>query len=375
MIKITTVKTKKDLSDFVELPWQIYRNDASWVPPLKSEVRDILDENKNPFWEHASRQLFIALDDDKVVARAVAIIDSNYNEFHNEKTGFFGFFESVNEPSVARSILGEVEKWLTERGMNKIIGPTAPSTNDEMGFLTEGFDTPPYIMMPHNPPYYRDLVESAGYKPVKNLLAYLMTEENSPKERISRLVEMVKKKEPFLTVRTLDMKNYKEEIKKIWEIYNNAWEKNWGFVPWTEKEFSAQCSRLKSLVLPDCIFIAEIKGRPVGVLVGVPNYSEVLKKLNGRLGPIEIAKFLYYKNKIKTMRVMIMGVIKEYRNRGIEAVMYEGIIKNAPKHGIYTAEMSWILEDNIMMRRAAEMLGGYVHKKYTVFGKDLNITQ
>lgn len=371
-MNILPVETKQDLKDFVELPWKIYAGDSAWVPPLKSEVRDILDENKNPFWEHSSRRLFIARDaSGAAIGRVAAIVDDNFLEFHGEKTGFFGFFESVDDTAVARSLLDAAVEYLAARGMKKVIGPTAPSTNDEMGFLVEGFDTPPFIMMPHNPPYYKNLVESAGFTPAKNLLAYLMTEENSPKARIERLVAAVRKKEPFLTVRPINPRDFAGEVKRIWEIYNNAWEKNWGFVPWTQKEFEAQCAKLKPLMIPDLILLAEIKDRPVGVLAGVPNYSEVLKKINGRLGPVELIKFLYYKTKIKAMRVMIMGVIKEYRNRGIEGVMFSEIIKNGPKHGILTAEMSWILEDNIMMRRAAEMLGGYIYKKYTVFRSDI----
>ncbi|MDI6757772.1 MAG: hypothetical protein QME32_07110 [Endomicrobiia bacterium] len=372
-MNIHPVETSKDLREFVDLPWKIYGRDPAWAPPLKSEVLAILDANKNPFWDHASRRLYLARDKSgAAVARAAAIIDDNFIEFHRENTGFFGFFESVDDPSAARALFETVEGYLASRGIKKIIGPTAPSTNDEMGFLVEGFDTPPFIMMPHNPPYYQKLSLASGYRPAKNLLAYLMTEQNTPKERIERLVSLVRKKEPYLVVRPINPRNFDSEVKKIWEIYNNAWEKNWGFVPWTQKEFDAQCAKLKPLMIPDLILLAEIKDRPVGVLAGVPNYSEVLMKLNGRLGPVEILKFLYYKTKIKAMRVMIMGVIKEYRNRGIEGVMFSEIIKNGPKHGIYTAEMSWILEDNVMMRRAAEMLGGYVYKKYTVFEKEIN---
>lgn len=371
-MKIETVEDKKDLINFIKLPWQIYKGDPNWVPPLISDFKTLLDEKKNPFWEHAIKKLFIAVDDTgRCLGRVAAIVDNNFVEFHNTKTGFFGFFESVDDKEVAKSLLDAAGDYLASKGMTKIIGPTAPSTNDEMGFLTEGYDTPPYLMMPYNPPYYHELVREAGYQPVKNLIAYIMHREDAPVERLRRLVEAVKKREPYLNVRTLDTKNYKDEVAKIFEVYNNAWEKNWGFVPWTEKEFFGQCERLKSLVLPDCIFIAQIKDRPVGVLIGVPNYNEVLIKLNGKLGPLEIVKFLWYKNKIKTMRVMIMGVVKEFRNRGIEAVMYERMIENGPKHGIYTAELSWVLEDNVMMNRAAEMLGGKPYKKYTVYQKSV----
>lgn len=372
-MKIKKVETKKDLAAFINLPWDIYKNTPNWVPPLVSEMKIILDEKKNPFWEHASKKLFIAVDDvGRCVGRVAAIIDNNFIEFHGEKTGFFGFFESVNDENVSKRLLDAVCEHLVEKGMKKVLGPTAPSTNDEMGLLSEGYDSPPYLMMPYNPPYYHDLVKKSGFVKAKDLLAYIMEEKDAPKERLERIVSSVMKREPFLKVRQISMKNYRSEIEKIHQIYNNAWEKNWGFVPWTDKEFFAQCERLKSLVIPDCIFIAEIKDQPVGVLIGVPNYNEILKKLNGKLGPIEILKFLWYKNKIKTMRVMIMGVVKEYRNKGIEAAMYREIIKNGPKHGFFTAEFSWILEDNTMMCRAAEMLGGKPYKRYTVYEKTIS---
>ncbi len=371
-MEIKKVENKKDLSAFVKLPWKLYKNDKNWVPPLVGEFKALLDEKKNPFWEHSAKKLFIACDEsNNCVGRVAAIVDRNFLEFHGEQTGFFGFFECIDDLSVAKELLSAAEMWLKEKGITKIIGPTAPSTNDEMGLLAQGYNSPPYLMMPYNPPYYHELVIAAGFTKAKDLLAYIMEEKDAPKERLGKIVKLVEKKEPFLKVRTINPKNYNSEISKIHQIYNNAWEKNWGFVPWTQKEFFAQCAKLKSLILADFILIAEIKDLPVGVLVGVPNYNEVLIKLNGRLGPVEILKFLYLKNKIKTARVMIMGVVKEHRNKGIEALMYSEIIKNGPKHGMLTAEFSWVLEDNTLMCRAAEMLGGKQYKKYTVYEKNI----
>jgi len=372
-MKIIPVETKQDLTNFIKFPWKVYENDNYWVPPLISEMKTILDENKNPFWKHSEKQLFLAVGNNgsKILGRIAGVIDRNFIRFQNEKTGFFSFFECINDFEIAESLFEKVEEWLIKKGMKKMLGPTAPSTNDEMGFLFEGFDSSPVLMMPYNPRYYVEFAEKYGLKKAKDLYAYFMDEKSAPRERLERLTRVVCEKNPDLVVRPVDLKRYETEVKHIREIYNNAWEKNWGFVPWTEEEFYAQCERLKSLIVPELVLLAFIKDKPVGMLIAVPDYNFVLKRLNGKLGPVEIIKFLFLRKKIDMVRVMIMGVIKEYRNRGIEAVMYKKVIENGVKLGYKKGEFSWILEDNIMMCRAAEMLGGRVYKKYRVYEKEL----
>ncbi|MFH2069992.1 MAG: GNAT family N-acetyltransferase [Elusimicrobiota bacterium] len=367
MIEIKRVETKTDLMEFISVPWTIYKNDPNWVPPLISEMKTILSEKKNPFWKHSEKTLFIALQDGKPVGRVAGVIDRNFVEFQNANTGFFAFFESVDDRETATALLDSAMEWLKGKGMESMIGPTAPSTNDEMGLLYEGYDSPPFLMMPYNPPYYHTLLKNYGMEKAKDLLAFFMDEQSAPRERLKRIVGAVQKHIPELVVRPVNMSDYKQETRRIREIYNSAWEKNWGFVPWTEEEFYSQCERMKSLILPETTLLAFVGDRPVGMLIGVPDYNEVLKKLNGRLGPLEIVKFLWYKRKIKTMRILIMGVIKEYRNRGIEGAMYQKIIENGFRLGFRGGEFSWILEDNIMMCRAAEMLGGNVYKRYRVY--------
>ncbi|OGS21481.1 MAG: hypothetical protein A2252_07125 [Elusimicrobia bacterium RIFOXYA2_FULL_39_19] len=372
-MSIKTVETKKDLMEFIKFPWKIYKEDKNWVPQLISDMQALLDPDKNPFWKHATGKYFLALNDKgETVGRIAAIIDRNFVEFQEEQTGFFAFYESINDVSVAKEMIATTATWLKENGMTKMIGPTAPSTNDEMGFLYSGFDSPPFLMMPYNPQYYIELMEKCGLTKAKDLYAYLMEEKDAPKKRLERIAQSVKKAIPELTVRNLNMKDYANEVKRLREIYNHAWEKNWGFVPWTEEEFYGQCEKLKPLVEPGLLYLALMGDKPVGMLVGVPNYNFVLQKLNGKLGPIEILKFLYYKSKIKNIRVMIMGVIKEYRNKGIEGVMYNEIVVNGVKLGYPQGEFSWILEDNTMMCRAAEMLGGKVYKVYRVYENNLN---
>lgn len=375
-MKIKTVTTQKELLKFIKFQWEVYKNDPYWVPELISEIKLVFDEKKNFFWEHAERKLFyVENDDGKILARAAAVIDYNFIKFHNENTGFFAFYECLDTTEAKQAssvVLSAVENWLKEKGMKKIIGPTAPSTNDMMGLLYEGYDSFPVLMMPYNRRYYHDFLLSYGFKKAKDLYAYKITKDTLPIGRIKRIVDSVRSKLPDLVVRPVNLKKFEEEIKFAVEIYNNAWEKNWGFVPWTEKEFVSQAVRLKPLIKPELIFFAFIKTEPVGMLICVPNYNEVLKKLNGKLGPIEIMKFLYYKNRIKSLRIMIMGVKKEYRNRGIEVVMYYETMLNGLKAGYEWAELSWILEDNTMMTRAAENLGAQLYKKYRVYEKSIS---
>lgn len=375
-MKIRVVSNKKDLIRFIKFQWEVYKDDKYWVPQLISDLKLLFDEKKNFFWEHAEKKLFFIEDNNgKILARAAGVIDHNFIKFHNEKIGFFAFFECLNlenSKEVSSMLLSAVEMWLKEKGMKKILGPTAPSTNDEMGLLYEGYDSEPVLMMPYNPPYYHELLLNYGFKKAKDLYAYKITKETLEKQRIEKLVDMVIKKNPDLIVRPVNLKNFNKEISYAVEIYNKAWEKNWGFVPWTEKEFVSQALRLKPLLKPEFVLFAFIKNEPVGMIISVPNYNEVLKRLNGRLGPVEILKFLYYKNKIKSLRIMIMGVKKEYRNRGIEVLMYYKTMLEALKQGYEWGELSWILEDNLMMNRAAEALGGVVYKKYRVYEKNLD---
>lgn len=375
-MKIKYVSNKKDLIRFIKFQWEVYKGNPYWVPQLISDLKLLFDEKKNYFWEHAEKKLFFIEDENgKILARAAGVIDYNFIKFHNEKVGFLAFFECLNlknAKEVSSMILSAVEGWLKEKGMKKILGPTAPSTNDEMGLLYEGYDLEPVLMMPYNPHYYHELLISYGFKKAKDLYAYKITRESLERQRVEKLIDMIKKKNPGLVVRPVNLKNFKQEIAYAVEIYNAAWEKNWGFVPWTEKEFVSQALRLKPLLKPEFVLFAFVENNPVGMMISVPNYNEVLKKLNGRLGPIEILKFLYYKNKIKSLRIMVMGVKKEYRNRGIEGVMYYHTMLEGLKQGYEWAEISWVLEDNVMMNRAAESLGGVIYKKYRVYEKDIN---
>jgi hypothetical protein len=368
-MKIVKANTRKQFNRFVRFPWKVYSKNSPWVPPLISYVEEVLSENKNPFWMHAKKQLFLVCDDnDNVIGRIVAIIDYNYITFQDDKCGFFGFFECYDDAEAAGSLLSAAENWLKEQNVDRMIGPMNPSTNDKCGFLSEGFDIPPSLMMTYTPRYYLRLVEQYGLKKVKELYAYDMeVSEDSRIGRLEKVVAVAKKKLMSLEIRTMQESSFEKDLKAVKSIYNSAWEKNWGFVPWSDEEIIDIASKLKILIIPQMVIIAEVAGSPVGMLISLPNYNCVLKKLNGRLFPFGIFKFLYYKKKIDSLRLMVMGVMKEYRHKGIEAVMYEKGLKNALKLGYKHCELSWVLEDNVMTRRGAEMMNGRIYKKYAIY--------
>jgi GNAT superfamily N-acetyltransferase len=366
-MKFITVQTKAELHDFITFPWKIYAGDPLWVPQLIEDYVFTMT-GQNPFWEHAEKEFYICYNDaGEPVGRIAAIIDHNYIKFQDESCGFFGFFECINDASVAKALLDKVRNWLHLKGVKLMRGPMNPSTNDECGFLCEGFDSAPRLMMPYNPPYYLSLMEQAGLNKAKELYAYDMDVTEGPIKRLERLAEIARKKLPGLTVKPFKLSDFKNEIHKAVQVYNAAWEKNWGFVPWTEKEFYTIANKLKDLLLLETTLLAEINGRPVGMLIAVPDYNLVMQKMNGKLWPFGIFKFLWYRRKIKALRLMIMGVVKDFRQKGIEGVMYYESLKSSQKLGYTKCEFSWILDDNVLTQRAAEMMGGKLYKKYRIY--------
>lgn len=362
---------KKDLDDFIKFQWVVYKNYPNWVPPLISEIRFIFSD-KNPFWDHARKELFIALDENQnIVGRISAIINEAHNKIHNDEVGFFGFFESINDIEVASLLWDGAKNWLKENGMKIIRGPVNPSMNDECGFLLEGYDLMPAIMMPYTPPYYIELAERYGFKKAKDLYALIKYTKDGIPQRIERMIGVIIKK-TGVKIRTLDMKNFERDISILKDIYNSAWERNWGFVPMTEAEINLAAKKFKEFVDPSLVVYAEIDNNPVGVAVTIPDIAPILKKMNGKLGPIEILKFLYYKKKIKGVRSLIGGVKKEHRNTGIIAALYYQTEINARKRGYEWCELGWNLEDNDLINRFDMAIGGKIYKKYRIFEKEIN---
>jgi len=370
-MQIEHISDSKGLDRFIRFPWKVYEGNPHWVPPLLSEVKFVLSR-KNPFFQHAEAAYFLAWKNGEVVGRIAAIIDRNHIAVHREQAGFFGFFECLPDPEIADALLGAASNWLKARDIGIMRGPMNPSVNDECGFLLEGFDSPPMIMMPYTPAYYLDYMERYGLTKAKDLYAYIaVIAEVSAGNRLERLAAAVRGKIPNLVVRPANMKEFRKELNAVKDIYNSAWSHNWGFVPMTDEEIESMAKRLKPLIVPELLIMAEVDGKPAGFYMAVPDYNQVLCRINGRLGPIGIMKFLWYSRNISDIRVLTMGMKEEYRKKGIEGLLYLESFKAATRKGYKRAEMSWILEDNTLMKRGCEFMGGKVYKKYRIYEKSL----
>lgn len=370
---IEEVNGEAGMNEFIRFPWKVYQGNPHWVPPLRRDAEFLLSEKKNPFFQHAEAACFLARRNGETVGRIAAIIDRNHIEFHNEQTGFFGFFECLPDCAVARELLDTAARWLKERDIEIMRGPMNPSTNDECGFLLEGFDSPPMIMMTYTPAYYLDYMERCGLTKARDLYAYLtVIRDVAAGGRLERLASAVKARVPGLTVRPANMRRFQKEVEAVKQIYNSAWSHNWGFVPMTDAETESLAKRLQPLIVPELMIMAEVNGKPAAFFVAIPDYNQVLGKLNGALGPVAIAKFLWYSRKIDAIRVMAMGVAEEFRKKGIEGLLYLESFKAAVKKGYERAEFSWILEDNILTQRGCELMGGKLYKKYRIYEKKIS---
>jgi len=372
-LTVIPVTGRKDLREFVRLPWKIYRGDGNWVPPLIRDQMKVLDPGRHPFHRHAEVAYFLARKGTRALGRIAAIVNPRHNDFHQEKTGFFGFFECVDDREIAGALLRRAEAWVQERGMDTIVGPMNFSTNDEShspGILVDGFDSPPFILMAHGPSYYQNLLEAARYRKARDLLAYRIS-SNQPPERITRAVARIEAGIAGLRIRTIDLKRLPEEVATVQEIYNTAWERNWGFVPLTDAEIVHLAKELKPILEPRYGLIASVHGRPVGFSLTLPNFNQALRHMNGRLFPIGFLKLLWHMPRINQARVFALGLKKEFRQTGIDAVFYLRTFRAGQTLGHTTGESSWILEDNWKMRRALEKVGARAYKTYRVYQKSL----
>jgi len=375
-VQIKPVETRQDLEDFIQFPFELYRGDPNWVPPLLSQRRHLLEAKHNPFFDHSDVVLWLARRQGRVVGTISSHVDHLHNKIHEDKIGMFGFFEAVNDYAVAEALLSTARDWVRQQGMVALRGPLSFSQNDECGLLVDGLDGPPMVMMPYNPRYYIEFLERFGLVKAMNLFAYIGDlaqfggDPNKMPEKLVRVVDKVKAR-AGITLRFLDMKLFDEELEEAKKVYNKAWEKNWGFVPMTDAEFDKLAADLKQALDPHLAIIAEIGGEPVGVVVAVPNVNQVLKYLNGRLFPIGWIKALWYARKVNQARLMILGVVEGHRARGIESLLIFETLKAAIQNGYEVMEMSWILENNDMMNRVIQNLGdacgAYVYRTYRIY--------
>jgi len=365
---IREVATSADRERFIRLPWIIYRDEPHWVAPLISEVRAFLDPRLNPFFDHATVKLFLAIDDtDAVCGRIAAIINHRHLEQHGDRVGFFGLFECVNRPEVAAALFKAAADFLVAQGLCVMRGPANMSVNDDVGLLLDGFDAPPVLMMPYNPAYYLPLVEAYGFQKAMDLYAYYGDTRTQPvPERIVRGIELCQRRYKF-KIRSLDIRRFDAELQNIHTIYTQAWEQNWGAVSMTRREFDHLAKQLKSIVDPELCLLAEVHGEVAGFSLALPDFNQVLRRLNGRLFPLGILKLLWYRRKIDMVRVITMGVIKKFRHMGIDACFYYETWKRATAKGMPRGEMSWILESNVAMNNALQNLGFKVYKRYRLY--------
>ncbi len=375
-IEVVPVEGRRDLATFLKVPWPLYRDDPNWVPPLLSEQFKQLQAATNPYFEHAEARYWIARRGRQVVGRISAQVDRLVLEREAVPTGHFGFIEAIDDASVFAALFEAAEGWLRERGMARVTGPFNLSINQESGLLVDGFDTPPRMLMGHARPYYGPRIEALGYTKIKDLYAYhLEIIEGFPKP-IQRLLERAER-QGHIKLRHLDMKRYDQDLADIIDIFNDAWSENWGFIPLTEAEARADARAMKPLVVPELVYIAEIEGEPVGMMVTLPNLNEAIADLNGRLFPFGWAKLLWRLKvrHLRTSRVVMMGVRKKFQSTALGAAIAFLLIETSRRHGVawglHEGELSWILEDNTGMRQMLEAIESRLYKVYRVYEKTL----
>lgn len=344
------------------------------MPPLRIAVRDALDL-KNPFYRTADRQLFLALRNGEPVGRIAAIHNRAHNEFHEDRVGFFGFFECRNDVEVARGLFSAAERWLASRGLDTLRGPVNPSTNHECGLLVDGFEQHPMIMTTWNPRYYPPLLDSLGFAKAKDLFAYhfaLQGEDTFALPERYRMHAERALRGQTLTFRDIDLSHFDAEVARCWEVYNTAWEKNWGFVPMSHESFLHEAKVLKYIIVPQFAFMAEVDGEPAGFMIIVPDYHHTFKAIgNGRLLPTGLFKLLAAKSRLRSGRVMILGAKAEYRARGIFALFLHEMVRRGREYNATGAEASWILEDNDALNRPLQAIGAKEYRRWRLYERPL----
>jgi GNAT superfamily N-acetyltransferase len=376
-VEVKPVATKRDLMRFIKLPWGLYRNQPNWVPPLISERKRFFDRQRNPFFEHAEAQYFLAWRDGRPVGRIGAHVDRNLNEFQGNEWGLFGFFEADNDQEVAHALLAAAEGWLRDRGRDRMVGPMEFTTNDECGLLVEGHERQPLILEGWHHPYYQQLFDSYGLDKAMDLLMWeLRLDEVEQKGGFHDLIHGAAQKvidEHGVTIRHMRKRDLEAEIERFLEVYNAAWEKNWAFVPLSDDEVRHYAKDLKPVLDENWAWIAERDGEVLGAALSLKDVNQCLKRMNGRLLPLGWAKYLWQWRKIEAIRVFALGVKPEHQHLGIAANFYVEHLENARRKvdRVWWGEMGWILETNEPMNRAMEGMGGKVVKRYRVFEKNL----
>ncbi|WP_221393225.1 hypothetical protein [Dyadobacter sp. NIV53] len=371
MTQIVSVTSGKELGRFIDFPHDLYKGNENYVPELFIAQRDMLTPGKHPFHENAKIQLFLTYNGDRVTGRIAAIWNLNHIKFTGKNDGFFGFFDCIDDQETADLLLNAATNWVKEQGATNLIGPVNLSTNETCGLLVDGFDKPPMAMMPYNAPYYEKLLLANSLVKQTDLLAYEINVSSS-NDRSVRLLDALqgRLKRSGIVIRKINLKDFDNEVRKVREVYNAAWDKNLGFVPFTDKEFEYLAKDLKMILDPNFCLVAEKDNKMVGFVLGIPDINQILIKIKrGRLLPTGIFKLLLNKKNITRIRVLTLGVIEGYRKMGIEACLYGSIIKNTYGTKVTGGECSWMLEDNYLMNHAIEQINGKLYKRYRIFEK------
>jgi GNAT superfamily N-acetyltransferase len=368
-VEVRPVTSAADLRRFIAFPYDLYRGDPFWVPPLRMDVAKMLNRKKNPFFEHAEAEYLLAVGRTGVVGRIAAIHNRAHNQFHEDRVGFFGFFETVNDQTVADALFDAAAAWLREHGLDTVRGPASFSTNDECGLLVRGFDTPPTLLNPHNPEHYVGLVERAGFTKVMDMFQYQSRNPQMP-ERLMRGARLLAERKK-ITLRPMNMKRYADEVELIKKVYNSAWERNWGFIPMTDAEIDHLAAQLKPVVVPDLVVFCEQDGEVIGFAAALPDLNEALKhNPSGRLIP-GIVKVLWAARKVTRLRILLLGLLKEYRRTGADALMYHWIWEKGYARGHRWAEAGWILEDNAAMNNGLLRMGFEAYKTLRFYDRPI----
>lgn len=365
-LQIRPESGRADRKAFVEVPYRLYRDHPVWVPPLRIMDKALMDARKNPFFQHAAVQHFLAHRGDRVVGRIAAIENRRHNEFHGDRVGFFGFFDAEPDPEAARGLVDAARTWTKERGLGPLRGPVNYSTNDSCGVLVDGFDLPPMILMPYNRPDYDELLRGTGLAPAKDLVALWIPTPEAVPERFERIVQRALDRRR-IKLRPIDLAQFDEEIPRLRDVYNQSWELNWGFVPSTDDEFQHLAKEMKPLLDPHLSAVAEVDGEPVGFSIVVKDLNEILRPLRGRLFPLGVFRLLLGMKRIRARRIVALGVIPSARGRGVNEAFFAHALRGARETGVSGGEAGWVLEDNAPMQAPILAAGGTVTKRYRLY--------
>lgn len=374
MLEIRPVAGCKALNQFIKVPHHLYKDDPNYVAQLNFE-RKVHFSCKNPFFKHAEHQFFVAYDNEQPVGRIAAVINELAQSEDKPKEGHFGCVEAKDEATM-QALLAKAEEWLKERGISRVLGPFSLSINDEAGLLVKGFDGPPMMLMNYAPEWYKPAIEAAGYGVAKTLIAYYFNMKKDMAEAAIKMAKSAEKKETVVE-RSFDIKNLKAELVMVMNIFNDAWKKNWGFIPMTEDEIGYMAHNMKPILNPNYARIIEVEGKPAAMIIGLPNINEAIYGLNGKLFPFGWAKLLWRLKvkKLKSARVVLMGIDSNlqrgFLGGSLAMLLMKRIHEEGRKGNVQDVELSWILEDNTPMRRMIEMVGCEEYRHYQIFEKSL----